>query len=146
MRRDLLSFCLIAALLVLSACAPEPVPEPEPAAEPEPVAAAEPAAADPSGTWTGDWGPSPDDRNDVTLEMTWDGMSLMGIINPDTAPVEIANATFDPATGAITMEADVDANGTTVHYMIEGQLDGDSMTGSWSHDDREGDFSITRSE
>ena len=40
----------------------------------------------------------------------------------------------------------VDANGTTVHYMVEGQLDGDSMTGSWSHDDREGDFSITRSE
>ena len=146
MRRDLLSFCLIAALLVLSACAPEPASEPEPAAEPEPVAAAEPAAADPSGTWTGDWGPSPDDRNDVTLEMTWDGMSLMGIINPDTAPVEIANATFDPATGAITMEADVDANGTAVHYMIEGQVDGDSMTGSWSHDDREGDFSITRSE
>ena len=31
MKRDLLLFCLIAALLVLSACAPEP----EPAAEPE---------------------------------------------------------------------------------------------------------------
>jgi hypothetical protein len=91
-------------------------------------------------------GPGPNDRNDVMLELSWDGMSLTGTINPDTAPVEIANATFDPATGAITMEADVDANGTTVHYMIEGQLDGDSMTGSWSHDDREGDFSITRSE
>ena len=82
----------------------------------------------------------------MTLELAWDGMSLTGTINPDTAPAEIGNATFDLATGAITMEADVDANGTTVHYTIEGQLDGDSMTGHWSHDDSEGDFSITRSE
>ena len=50
MRRDLLSCCLIAALLVLSACAPEP--------------AAAPAAADPSGSWTGDWGP---DRTTATM-------------------------------------------------------------------------------
>ena len=142
MRRALLSFCLMATLSVLSACAPEPAPEP--AAEPEPVAAAEPAApaepGDPSGTWAGDWGPSASDRNDITLELAWDGMSLTGTINEGTDAIEIADATFDPETGAITMEFD----GGGFHYTIEGQVDANSMTGSWGHDDRAGDFSITR--
>ena len=146
MRCDLLSFCLIAALLVLSACAPEPAPDPEPAAEPEPVAAAEPAAADPSGTWTGDWGPGPDDRNDVTLELTWDGMSLTGTINPDTAPVEIANADLRPG-----YRCDHDGSGRRRQRHDRPLHDRRPagrglMTGSWSHDGREGDFSITRSE
>ena len=142
MRRALLSFCLIATLSVLSACAPEPAPtaEPEPAPAAEPAAAAEPG--DPSGTWAGDWGPSSSDRNDITLELAWDGMSLTGMIGAGTEAIEIANATFDPETGAITMEFD----GGGFHYTIEGQVDANSMTGSWSHDDRAGDFSVTRGE
>ena len=142
MRRDLLSICLIAAMLVLSACAAEPEPEPEPAAA-EPVAAAvEPTAADPSGTWSGTWGMTPTHRNDVTLELAWDGTTLTGTANPGTEPVEIHAATFDPASGAIALEADVGE----VHFVFEGEMDGDSMTGSWNHDDREGDFLVTRSE
>ncbi len=143
MRRDLLSICLIASLLVLSACAAEPAPEPEPAAaEPAPAPPAETTDADPSGTWSGDWGMTPTHRNDVTLELTWDGTSLTGTANPGPEAVEIHAATFDPASGAIHVEADVG----DVHFVFEGEMDGDSMTGSWNHDDREGDFLISRSE
>ena len=33
-----------------------------------------------SGTWSGDWGPSPGDRNDITLVLKWDGKALSGNI------------------------------------------------------------------
>ena len=35
-------------------------------------------AADASlnGTWVGDWGPSANDRNQVTVELKWDGKNL----------------------------------------------------------------------
>ena len=147
MRRDLLSTCLSATLLVLSACGAEPKPEPEPAAAEPAAAAAEPTDADPSGTWVGDWGMTPTHRNDVTLELAWDGTSLTGTVNPGPEAIEVAAATFDPTSGAITMEADVaNPDGSTVHFSIAGEMDGDTMTGSWNHDDREGDFSITKSE
>jgi hypothetical protein len=142
MKRDLLSICLIATMLVLPACAGEPEPEPEPAAA-EPVAAAPaPMSADPSGSWAGDWGMTPTHRNDVTLELTWDGTTLTGTVNPGPDAIEIHAATFDPANGAISMEADVGE----VHFAIDGAMDGDTMSGSWNHDDREGDFSITKGE
>ena len=35
-----------------------------------------------SGTWTGDWGPSPGDRNEVTVELKLDGGTLTGVVNP----------------------------------------------------------------
>ena len=85
---------------------------------------------------------TPTHRNDVTLELAWDGTTLTGTANPGTEPVEIHAATFDPASGAIALEADVGE----VHFVFEGEMDGDSMTGSWNHDDREGDFLVTRSE
>ena len=45
-------------------------------------------------------------------------MSLTGTINEGTDAIEIANATFDAETGAITMEFD----GGGFHYTIEGQV------------------------
>ncbi len=35
-----------------------------------------------TGTWKGDWGPSAADRNQVTLELKWDGKALTGTVNP----------------------------------------------------------------
>jgi hypothetical protein len=55
------------------------------------------AADDPlSGTWTGDWGPSATDRNQVTVELKWDGNRLIGTVNPGANAVELKKATFDP--------------------------------------------------
>ena len=100
-----------------------------------------------SGTWTGDWGPSPSDRNDVTLVLKWDGKALTGNVTAGTnisAPIPIQKGTFDPKTGAVHMEADAMSRGRSVHYVIDGKVEKNTMTGSWNHDNRKGDFKITK--
>jgi len=103
-------------------------------------------AQDPlSGTWVGDWGPSPGDRNQVTVELKWDGKALTGTVNPGPNAVTLVKSTFDPKTGAIHMEADAkNRRGNPIHYVIDGKADKGTMTGTWNHDDRKGDFKITK--
>lgn len=104
------------------------------------------AGADPlSGTWTGDWGPSPDDRNQVTVELKWDGKKLTGTVNPGPNAVELQKTSFDPKTGTVHFEADTkNRRGNPIHYVIDGKVAEKTMTGSWSHDNRKGDFKITK--
>ena len=104
------------------------------------------AAGDPlSGTWTGDWGPSAMDRNQVTVELKWDGKNLTGTVNPGPNAVELKKATFDSQTGVIHFEADAASRrGGTFHYIIDGKVEDGKMTGSWGHDNRKGDFKITK--
>ncbi len=105
------------------------------------------AAADPlSGTWAGDWGPNAADRNAVTVNLKWDGKALTGTVNSQGAgPVELQKSTFDAKTGAVHMEADARGRGgATIHYVIEGKVDRGTMTGSWNHDNRKGDFKLTK--
>ena len=108
--------------------------------------AAQPTAADPlSGTWTGDWGPSAADRNTVTVELKWDGKALTGTVNPGPNAVVLQKCTFDAKTGAIHMEADAKGRrGNDIHYVIDGKVENITMTGSWNHDNRKGDFKITK--
>jgi hypothetical protein len=135
---------LMTLCLILSACASEPTPAP--ATEPAPAAPVD-AAADPlSGTWTGDWGPNANDRNPVTLELKWDGTTLSGTVNPGPDAIPLSKAAYAADTKMVTMEADAKARGgATVHYTIEGKVEGNTMSGSWSHDDKKGDFKITKS-
>jgi len=107
---------------------------------------AQKAGVDPlSGTWVGDWGPSPEDRNQVTVELKWDGKKLTGTINPGPNAVELQKSTFDPKTGAVHFEADAkNRRGATIHYLVDGKVEKTTMTGSWSHDNRKGDFKITK--
>jgi len=107
---------------------------------------AQKAGSDPlSGTWVGDWGPSPSDRNQVTVELKWDGKNLTGTVNPGPNAVELIKTSFDSKTGAVHMEADAKSRrGTPIHYLIDGKVEKDTMTGTWSHDDRKGDFKITK--
>ena len=105
--------------------------------------------ADPlSGTWSGDWGPSPGDRNDVTLNLKWDGKALTGNVTGGTnvtSPIPLQKTSFDAKTGAVHMEADAKGRGgQTIHYVIDGKVDKNAMTGSWNHDNRKGDFKITK--
>jgi hypothetical protein len=104
------------------------------------------AADDPlSGTWTGDWGPSAADRNQVVVELKWDGKNLTGTVNPGPNAVELQKATFVSKTGAIHFEADTkNRRGNPIHYIIDGKVDGKTMTGTWGHDNRKGDFKITK--
>ena len=134
----------VAGILVLTAsCAPAEESAPEAAPE---VMAGEASSDDPlTGTWSGDWGPSAEHRNPVTLDLAWDGSSLTGTVNPGPNAITLSSASFDEASGAVTMTASaVNFRGEEVNYTIEGQLEGNTMTGSWNHEGGEGDFSITR--
>lgn len=110
---------------------------------------AAPAADAISGTWTGDWGPSAADRNQVSVELKFDGKSaLTGTVKTTGAPrpdVTLVKSTFTPATGAVHMEADTTGRGGAVHFIIEGKLTGTTMAGSWNHDAVKGDFKLTKS-
>ena len=107
---------------------------------------AQKAGVDPlSGTWVGDWGPSPQDRNQVTVELKWDGKNLTGTVNPGPDAVALTKATFDPKTSAVHFEADAkNRRGNPIHYLIDGKVEKGTMTGAWSHDNRKGDFKITK--
>ena len=144
MRRSLLLLSVLSLLLLtLGACASEPAKEAEPAA---PAAAAPDATADPvSGTWKGDWGPTADHRNPVELELKLDGANLTGTVNPGPNAVPLTKGSFTKDTGMVTMEADAkDHAGKAVHYKIEGKVDGSTMTGTWDHGDKKGDFKVTK--
>ena len=104
------------------------------------------AADDPlSGTWIGDWGPSDWDRNPVTVELKWDGKNLTGTVNPGPNAVELKKATFDSKSGSVHFEADAtNRRGNAIHYVIDGKVEGSTMTGTWIHDNRKGDFKIKK--
>jgi hypothetical protein len=42
-----------------------------------------------TGTWSGDWGPTPTERHHLTIVMNWDGKNVTGTINPgpDATPI-----------------------------------------------------------
>jgi hypothetical protein len=108
--------------------------------------------ADPvSGSWSGDWGPSERDRNQVTLELKFDAATkaVTGTVKstqPARADVTLTKASYDAATQMVKMEAEArnPRSGQTVKYVIEGKMAGTSMTGSWSHDAVKGDFKLTK--
>ena len=101
-----------------------------------------------TGTWSGDWGPNAADRNTVTVNLKWDAKVLTGVvhsINYQRPDVTLQKATFDPTSGAVHMEADVpNPRGGTIHYVIDGKLVNGTMSGSWNHDGRKGDFKLTK--
>jgi hypothetical protein len=102
-----------------------------------------------SGTWTGDWGPSPGDRNNVTLDLKLDGKAVTGTVhstNPQRPDVTLQKGTFDAAAGKVHLEAEAKnpRGGDAIHYVIEGKLANGTISGSWNHDNRKGDFKLTK--
>jgi len=106
------------------------------------------AAADPvSGSWTGDWGPSAQDRNSITVDLKLEGKTLTGTVKsvrPARPDVALTKSTFDA--GKVHMEANVmnPQTGAAVHYVIDGTVANGMMTGSWNHDSSKGDFKLTK--
>jgi hypothetical protein len=107
-------------------------------------------AADPlSGTWTGDWGPSAGDRNMVSVELKLSGTAVTGTVkstSPARPDVALTKSTYTPATRTVHLEAEAKnpQSGAPVHYVIDGTLANGSMSGSWNHDTRKGDFKLTK--
>lgn len=102
-----------------------------------------------TGRWAGDWGPSPSDRNRVTLDLKWDGKTLSGAVTGGEGvqePIPLQKATFDSKTGQVHMETESKNPRTdqTVHFVIDGKVENKTMTGTWNHDNRKGDFKLTK--
>jgi hypothetical protein len=100
-----------------------------------------------TGTWKGDWGPNPADRNRVTMVLNWDGKTLTGNVTAGEGvaePVPLQKTGFDPKTGAVHMETESKnpRTGQTVHFIIDGKVEKKTMTGGWIHDNHKGDFKL----
>jgi hypothetical protein len=110
------------------------------------AAFAEKAGGDPlSGTWVGDWGPSASDRNQVTVELKWDGKALSGTVNPGPNAVPLQKASFDPKADTVHFEAETKSRrGQELHYKVDGKLEKNTLSGTWNHESRKGDFKITK--
>lgn len=106
------------------------------------MATAQPKADPLTGAWKGDWGPSPTDRNAVMLELKWNGKTLTGTVNPGPEAIAIEKASFDPQTMKIHLEAT--KTSPNFVYVVDGVVEKDKMTGSWSRPNRKGDFQLTR--
>ena len=104
------------------------------------------SAADPiSGTWRGEWGPTPQRQTDVTVEFRWDGKNLQGTVDPEGKSYELTKASFDPQTDIVKMELDgPNSRRETVHYLIEGKISGKVMSGTFNRGGEKGTFRIAK--
>ena len=102
------------------------------------------------GTWSGDWGPTKENRTHVLLEFNWDGEALTGTINPGPKAVTMKKVELVPDTWAVHVDADgKDAAGGTVHYVIDGKLENIGayarvLSGTWTEGGKKGDFKVVR--
>ena len=103
------------------------------------------------GTWYGDWGPTPQQRHDVTVVMTWDGKAIGGTIDPGPDAVPFKTATLDSSTWTVHVEAERPAKGATaaVRYVIDGKLANlgsynRTLSGTWMSGATKNDLNLTR--
>jgi len=124
-----LFFSLAIALLLLSACTPQPAVSNQA----------------PGGTWSGEYGLGPDRRESISVDLRWEDGKLRGIVHAGPRSLPLTKVAFAAETGAISMEFDAEGNrGRIVHDIIDGKVNGNTMTGTWTHDDEKGDFHITK--
>jgi len=102
------------------------------------------------GTWSGEWGPTKDNRTHVVLELNWDGKAITGNINPGPKAVAIKKAELNPDTWGVHIEGGgKDASGAAVHYVVDGKLENIGayqrvLSGTWTEGTKKGDFRVVR--
>jgi hypothetical protein len=104
-----------------------------------------------TGTWSGDWGTTPTQRNHVTLVMNWDGKNVTGtLFNPAPDATAIGSVVLDVTNWTVRIEADSkDQAGKSVHISAEGKLEDIAsahrrIVGTWNQGTMKGDFRLTR--
>jgi hypothetical protein len=103
-----------------------------------------------TGSWTGDWGPSLDERNNITLVMEWEGEKIGGFVLLGASSIPIVNVALDPTDWTVRLEAKgKDTKGVAVDIAAEGRLENigsahRTLTGTWRQGTAKGDFRITR--
>jgi len=99
----------------------------------------------PSGTWSGNYEVVPGRSEAISVELRWeDPEHLRGVVRSGFRTLPITKASFNRDTGAITIEFDAEGNGRTVHYLVDGKISDNTMTGTWSHDNQRGAFRVTK--
>ena len=59
--------------------------------------------------------------------------------------VVVPLSTFDPKANTVHFEADAKSRrGQDLHYVVDGTLDKKTLSGTWDHETRKGDFKITK--
>jgi hypothetical protein len=102
-----------------------------------------------TGTWSGDWGPSANQRMHITMVMTWDGKTISGTINPGPDAIPVDAITLDVTKWTVRFDADAKGASGPVRISVEGQLDDiasahRTITGTWRQGTAKGDFKLTR--
>jgi hypothetical protein len=100
------------------------------------------------GTWSGDWGPSVDERHRVLLVLDYDGEQVTGVINPGRASIVLTGAMLDPATWTVRLEAAASERTEGIGYVIEGRIANlgsiaaRTLAGTWVQGQQRGDFRL----
>jgi hypothetical protein len=94
-----------------------------------------------SGTWSGDWGPSVTQRNQITVVMDWDGKKVSGLINPGPNAIPLTAVSLDVTNWGVRIEA--------AGITAEGRLEDigsyhRTIRGTWRQGEKSGDFKLTR--
>jgi hypothetical protein len=103
-----------------------------------------------TGTWSGDWGPTPAARTHVTMVMAWDGKALTGTINPGPEAIPVEAIFLDVTNWTIRFEGSTkDSSGAPVQVAAEGTLEDiasfhRTLTGTWRQGATKGTFKLTR--
>ena len=97
------------------------------------------------GTWLGDWGPNKTDRNQVLIDMDWDGKAVTAILSPGENPIRFTKAELDHTNWTVHLEGESGG----VRYVAKGKIENlglasRSIVGTWEQGNRKGDFKITR--
>jgi hypothetical protein len=118
------------------------------------LASAAPAAAQEGhpvkGSWIGKWEKNTVHGADVIIVLNWDGDKITGMINPGTDNMVVKNASLNPDTWGVHLEADAkDKSGAIVTYVIDGKIENlamsnRSITGTWKAGKESGPFKISR--
>lgn len=101
------------------------------------------------GSWIGVWESNEAHGEAVLVVLDWDGESITGVINPGTDDIPIEDAELDPSDWSVRIEADAEAGGEMLSYVIEGQIEDLELpnrviVGTWQHDDGSGRFEVQR--
>jgi hypothetical protein len=103
-----------------------------------------------TGTWHGEWGPTPAERNHIVLYMKWDTKNIVGMINPGPRAIALKSVTLDGNNWTVHIEAEgKDRSGNLVHVVADGKMENigsynRSIAGTWTQGNTKGDFKITR--
>jgi hypothetical protein len=103
-----------------------------------------------TGTWHGEWSPSPGQKARIVMFLKWDTKHIVGTLNPGPRSAPLKVVTLDPEKWIVHFEADAkDQAGSPVHIVADGKLENigsynRTITGTWTQGAAKGDFKITR--